>query len=81
MHTENNAFYFDLNSSIKPCPITIMGERLYILNVSFELGGNYLPSINFRHSHKSLKNDKITHLKTSNQVNTHIHFYKMCAMN
>lgn len=36
-----------------PCPTTVIGERLYILNATFELGGNSLPGINFRHSYKS----------------------------
>ena len=59
MHNKNNAFYFDLNSCAMPCPITIMGERLYILTATLELGGNSLPGINFRHLCKSLKNGKV----------------------
>lgn len=48
------AFYSDLNSNVKPYPITVMGlMTIYICNGTFELGGNYLLGINFRHAHKS----------------------------
>lgn len=56
MYRQKNpyAFYSDLNSNVKPYPITVMGlMTIYIFNGTFELDGNYLLGINFRHAHKS----------------------------
>lgn len=80
---EKQCLSSDLHSSAKPCPVTVLGERLYILKATFKLGGSYLAGINFRHSHKSLfkKNDQVPDLKTFNQIQTHTHFYKTCAIN